>query len=380
MFRPMRASSSVVVHEDRQEGHPAGEVQDRGHGEGRHDPLLDVAQRLLGPLRALVAAVQVVRVQQVPRTAYGRDGVGQAHDIERRRALRSTRQVAPRRSTVAFVRSGGASGDPGAAGRGRAPGGAVPPVAAPPARRVRRGRRLLRDQRLPDHLAPAARGRPHRVGEPVAVLGPPDPAAAAGGVRRPGRLGRRRARSSCPRLVWQQFFGEILGAGLYVENWVLAVNAVDYLAAENAPSPAQHYWTLSAEEQFYLVWPLLVLLGIWLASRRLRGNPQWFGHQEASRVRRAGGRGRPVAGVLALGDRDQPRVGLLRDAGPSLGVRRGRAARLRTAGLAAAAAGGEGTARLGRAGRAARRAPWSSTPRRRCPARRRSGWWWRRPR
>jgi peptidoglycan/LPS O-acetylase OafA/YrhL len=74
-----------------------------------------------------------------------------------------------------------------------------------------------------------------------------------------------------PRLVWQQFFGEILGAGLYVENWVLAVNSVDYLAAENTPSPAQHYWTLSAEEQFYLVWPLLVLLGIWLARRASRG-------------------------------------------------------------------------------------------------------------
>ena len=69
-----------------------------------------------------------------------------------------------------------------------------------------------------------------------------------------------------PRLVWQQFFGEILAAALYVENWTLAFNSVDYLAAENTPSPAQHYWTLSAEEQFYLVWPLLVLLGLWLAS------------------------------------------------------------------------------------------------------------------
>ena len=69
-----------------------------------------------------------------------------------------------------------------------------------------------------------------------------------------------------PRLMWQQFFGEILAASLYVENWTLAVNSVDYLAADNAPSPAQHYWTLSAEEQFYLIWPLLVLLGLWLAK------------------------------------------------------------------------------------------------------------------
>ena len=74
-----------------------------------------------------------------------------------------------------------------------------------------------------------------------------------------------------PRLLWQQFFGEILAAALYVENWLLAINAVDYLAADNTPSPAQHYWTLSAEEQFYLIWPLLVLIGIWWARRRRTG-------------------------------------------------------------------------------------------------------------
>ena len=74
-----------------------------------------------------------------------------------------------------------------------------------------------------------------------------------------------------PRLVWHQFFGEILAAGLYVENWALALGSVNYLAAQNTPSPAQHYWTLSVEEQFYLVWPLLVLLALWLAARWSRG-------------------------------------------------------------------------------------------------------------
>ncbi len=70
-----------------------------------------------------------------------------------------------------------------------------------------------------------------------------------------------------PRLVWPQFFREILAAGLYVVNWTLALDSVDYLQASNTPSPAQHYWTLSAEEQFYVIWPLLVLLGLWLALR-----------------------------------------------------------------------------------------------------------------
>ncbi|SKC36018.1 acyltransferase family protein [Krasilnikoviella flava] len=71
-----------------------------------------------------------------------------------------------------------------------------------------------------------------------------------------------------PRSLWQQWFRETLGATLYVENWVLAADAVDYLAADADPSPVQHYWSLSTEEQFYLVWPLLALLAAVVATRR----------------------------------------------------------------------------------------------------------------
>lgn len=70
-----------------------------------------------------------------------------------------------------------------------------------------------------------------------------------------------------PQALWQQFMQEIGASALYVENWALAFDAVDYLAADNAASPTQHYWSLSTEEQFYLVWPLLILLAGWLALR-----------------------------------------------------------------------------------------------------------------
>ena len=70
-----------------------------------------------------------------------------------------------------------------------------------------------------------------------------------------------------PQLSWSQNFREILASALYFQNWRLALDAVDYLAAENAPSVAQHYWTLSVEEQFYVAWPLLVVAAVFLAAR-----------------------------------------------------------------------------------------------------------------
>ncbi|MEI7058375.1 acyltransferase family protein [Nocardioides sp. CCNWLW239] len=71
-----------------------------------------------------------------------------------------------------------------------------------------------------------------------------------------------------PEALWQQFLRETVAAAFYVENWQLSWAAVDYLAAEDPPSPVQHYWSLSVEEQFYFIWPLLIVAAALLTRRR----------------------------------------------------------------------------------------------------------------
>ena len=51
---------------------------------------------------------------------------------------------------------------------------------------------------------------------------------------------------------------QIMTSALFVQNWQLANESVDYLANTN-PTAVQHFWSLSLEEQFYLIWPLLLL-------------------------------------------------------------------------------------------------------------------------
>jgi peptidoglycan/LPS O-acetylase OafA/YrhL len=59
---------------------------------------------------------------------------------------------------------------------------------------------------------------------------------------------------------WRELGAQTFASLFYVENWRLAVNANTYTAASPTSSPFQHFWSLSVEEQFYLVWPILFLI------------------------------------------------------------------------------------------------------------------------
>ena len=59
-------------------------------------------------------------------------------------------------------------------------------------------------------------------------------------------------------------------ATLFVANIRFASVGTDYFARDQLPSPLQHYWSLAVEEQFYVVWPLLLLVCVLLARRLQR--------------------------------------------------------------------------------------------------------------
>jgi peptidoglycan/LPS O-acetylase OafA/YrhL len=53
-----------------------------------------------------------------------------------------------------------------------------------------------------------------------------------------------------------------LTAAGYFNNWWLVFHDVSYFARFAPPSPLNHLWSLSVEEQFYIVWPFLLMLGL----------------------------------------------------------------------------------------------------------------------
>ena len=70
---------------------------------------------------------------------------------------------------------------------------------------------------------------------------------------------------------------DALWAVFFAANIHFAAVGTDYFAQEEPPSPLQHYWSLSVEEQFYLVWPALLLVLVLVARRRSLPRPLVFG-------------------------------------------------------------------------------------------------------
>lgn len=64
---------------------------------------------------------------------------------------------------------------------------------------------------------------------------------------------------------------EIVAALFYYENWQLAFIGTDYLEQTNEKSPVQHFWAMSIQGQFYVIWFGVISLVI-LLHRKLKRN------------------------------------------------------------------------------------------------------------
>lgn len=66
----------------------------------------------------------------------------------------------------------------------------------------------------------------------------------------------------------QRLRGDMVAALLYAANWRFFFTGQSYGQLFSAPSPVQHYWSLAIEEQFYFVFPVVVLLVLRAGGRR----------------------------------------------------------------------------------------------------------------
>jgi len=74
-----------------------------------------------------------------------------------------------------------------------------------------------------------------------------------------------------PATMRHELGKDIAAAGIYISNFLFAVWQMDYQNLGAIPPVVIHYWSLAVEEQFYLIWPLLIFILHKRGGRRLVG-------------------------------------------------------------------------------------------------------------
>ncbi len=70
--------------------------------------------------------------------------------------------------------------------------------------------------------------------------------------------------------------GPVAAAVSYTSNWYLIIKNQSYFARFAPPQPFDHLWSLAVEEQFYLLWPWLLLLALLCLRRFSAKSAEWL--------------------------------------------------------------------------------------------------------
>lgn len=75
-----------------------------------------------------------------------------------------------------------------------------------------------------------------------------------------------------PRTILNKTVYEVIASLLYYQNWQLALSNTDYLSQEQMSTPLEHFWAMSIQGQFYLIWFVLFAFAFYLLKKNTKLN------------------------------------------------------------------------------------------------------------
>ncbi|MGW6665241.1 acyltransferase family protein [Peribacillus sp. NPDC055009] len=70
-----------------------------------------------------------------------------------------------------------------------------------------------------------------------------------------------------PKSILDKTIHEVFASMFFYQNWQLAFSSTDYLDSSQMKTPVEHFWALSIQGQFYLIWFLLFTLILFLIKK-----------------------------------------------------------------------------------------------------------------